>query len=207
MLVIGATICPHDSISVQQWSIDQRRTWVSSAGNGVPMTESTSLMLHELRTALSGAYDIEAPLGRVRYETPHQLHELRIASDGRIAWLELYGGQEDVVVLGTGSGAKPSAVARGWRHGVNGMAWSTDGKEIWITGTDTPAPPALYAVNADTGDVRLAAGLSRVVLYVRGPKIFRVYSLPDLAKQFDASVDMFFSAPSIAASASASTSP
>ncbi len=28
------------------------------------MTESTSVMLHELRTALSGAYDIEAPLGR-----------------------------------------------------------------------------------------------------------------------------------------------
>jgi hypothetical protein len=51
---------------------------------------------------------------------------------------------------------------------------------------------------ADTGDVRLAAGLSRVVLYVRGPKIFRVYSLPDLTKQFDASVDLVFSATSIA---------
>src|SRR5262249_44915165 len=37
---------------------------------------------------------------------------------------------------------------------------STDGKEIWITGTDTPAPPALYAVNADTGDVRLVSRLT-----------------------------------------------
>jgi hypothetical protein len=54
------------------------------------------------------------------------------------------------------------------------------------------------AVAADTGDVRLAAGASRVVLYVRGPKIFRFYSLPDLSKQFDASTDLFFSAPSIA---------
>jgi serine/threonine protein kinase len=108
----------------------------------------------------NGKYVVEAPLGRVRYETAHQLHELRIASDGRIAWLELYGGQEDVVVLGTGPGAKPSPVARGWRHGVNGMAWSTDGKEIWLTGTDTSAPPALYAVNVDTGDVRLVSRLT-----------------------------------------------
>src|SRR6266850_8545020 len=33
-------------------------------GYGVPMTESTSVTLHEVRTALSDAYDIEAPLGR-----------------------------------------------------------------------------------------------------------------------------------------------
>ena len=51
-------------------------------------------------------------------------------------------------------------MARGWRHGVSGMAWSTDGKEIWITGTDTPAPPALYAINVDTGDVRLVSRLT-----------------------------------------------
>jgi eukaryotic-like serine/threonine-protein kinase len=108
----------------------------------------------------NGKYVIEAPLGRVRYETLHQLHELRIAPDGRIAFFEPHGGQEDVVVLGTGASARPTAIARGWRHGVNGMAWSTDGKEIWLTGTDTPAPPALYAVNVDTGDVRLVSRLT-----------------------------------------------
>jgi hypothetical protein len=40
------------------------------------------------------------------------------------------------------------------------MAWSTDGKEIWLTGTDTPEPPALHAVNADTGDARLVSRLT-----------------------------------------------
>jgi dipeptidyl aminopeptidase/acylaminoacyl peptidase len=108
----------------------------------------------------NGKFVVEAPLGRVRYETVHQLHELRIASDGRIAFLESHGGQEDVVILGTAASAKPTAVARGWRHGVNGMAWSADGKELWLTGTDTPEPPALYAVNVDTGDMRLVSRLT-----------------------------------------------
>ncbi len=53
-------------------------------------------------------------------------------------------------------------------------------------------------IAADTGGVRLTAGASRVVLYIRGPKIFRFYALPDLSKQFDASTDLFFSAPAIA---------
>jgi serine/threonine protein kinase len=106
-----------------------------------------------------GKYIIESPLGRMRYETPHQMHDLRIAGDGRIAFIESYGGQDDVVILGAAAG-KPSAIARGWRHGVNGMSWSADGKEVWITGTDSPAPPALYAVNVDTGDVRLVTRLT-----------------------------------------------
>jgi hypothetical protein len=53
-------------------------------------------------------------------------------------------------------------------------------------------------IPADAGEVRLAAGLSRAVLYVNATKIFRVYSLPDLGKQYDAAVDLFFGANSIA---------
>jgi hypothetical protein len=54
------------------------------------------------------------------------------------------------------------------------------------------------AVAADNGEARLAAGLSRAVLYATGPKVFRVYSLPDLSKQYDASFDLFFGANSLA---------
>jgi len=107
----------------------------------------------------NGKYIIESPLGRVRYETLHQLHDLRVAADGRIAFVESYGGQDDVVILGAAAG-KPEPVARGWRHGVNGMSWSPNGKEVWITGTDSPAPPALYAVNVGTGEVRLVTRLT-----------------------------------------------
>lgn len=45
----------------------------------------------------------------------------------------------------------------------------------------------LNTVPADTGDVRLAAGLTRAVVYVRGSNIMRVYSLPSLQKMYDAS--------------------
>jgi hypothetical protein len=40
-------------------------------------------------------------------------------------------------------------------------------------------------VAADQGDVKMTAGLSRVVTYVRGSEIMRVYNLPDLGKVFD----------------------
>src|SRR6266850_2144045 len=64
MLVIGGTICPHDGISVQQVVHRPGTNLRRLRGYAVPMTESHSLTLHHLRTALSGAYDIEAPIAR-----------------------------------------------------------------------------------------------------------------------------------------------
>src|SRR5207244_5800225 len=48
---------------------------------------------------VSGKYLLESPVGRVRYETPHQINYVRVGPDGRIAFFELYGGKTDVVVL------------------------------------------------------------------------------------------------------------
>src|SRR5205085_2131871 len=42
----------------------------------------------------SGKWVLESPIGRVRYETPHQIHHVRVAADGRIAFLEWHGGEE-----------------------------------------------------------------------------------------------------------------
>jgi hypothetical protein len=81
---------------------------------------------------------------------------MRIAPDGRIAFLESYGGKNDLAILEP-QAAKPSSVARGWQHGANALAWSADGKELWVTGTDTAAPPSLCAVNIDTGETRLVS--------------------------------------------------
>jgi serine/threonine protein kinase/Tol biopolymer transport system component len=102
----------------------------------------------------NGTFRIESPLGRVRYETPHALRDIRVASDGRIAFIETYSGKSDVAVLDPKS-AKPVSIARGWGHGATGLAWAPGGKEIWITATDSGAPPALYGVSVDTGDTRL----------------------------------------------------
>ncbi len=107
----------------------------------------------------NGTFRIESPIGRVRYETPHALRDVRVAPDGRIAFIESYTGKNDVSILDLKS-AKPVSIARGWGHGATGLAWAPGGKEIWVTGTDTGAPPSLFAVNLDTGDVRLVSRLT-----------------------------------------------
>jgi len=107
----------------------------------------------------NGTFRIEAPIGRVRYETPHALRDVRVAPDGRIAFIESYGGKNDVSILDTKS-AKPVSIARGWGHGATGLAWAPGGNEIWITATDTGAPPSLYAISIESGDTRLVNRLT-----------------------------------------------
>ena len=102
-------------------------------------------------------FRIEYPIGTTKYETVHQIKELRLSPDGRrIAFLESYGGANDIAVI---DGGAPSAIARGWSRGATGLAWSPNGQEIWITGTDTGAPPALFAVSMK-GDIRLIERLT-----------------------------------------------
>ncbi|HYM61005.1 MAG TPA: LpqB family beta-propeller domain-containing protein [Thermoanaerobaculia bacterium] len=104
-----------------------------------------------------GKFRVEYPIGSVRYETPHFIHDLRVAPDGvRLAFIEPQSGGNDVAVI---DHAAPVSVAHGWTHGATGLAWRPDGKEIWVTGTDTGAPPALYAVPLD-GEPRLVTRLT-----------------------------------------------
>ncbi|HXH38919.1 MAG TPA: protein kinase [Thermoanaerobaculia bacterium] len=107
----------------------------------------------------NGTFRIESPIGRVRYETPHALRDVRVGAGGRIAFIESYTGKNDVSILEP-KAAKPVSIARGWGHGATGLAWAPGGKEIWITATDTAEPPALYAVNVDTGESRLVNRLT-----------------------------------------------
>ncbi len=101
----------------------------------------------------NGKYRIEYPIGTVRYETPHYIHDLRVGPDGRMAFIEPHGDENDLVVSDTNQ-RNPQPVARGWDHGANGLLWAPGGKELWISGTDTAAPPAVYAVNIESGNIR-----------------------------------------------------
>ncbi|MGZ7041011.1 MAG: protein kinase domain-containing protein, partial [Thermoanaerobaculia bacterium] len=102
-------------------------------------------------------FRIEYPIGNVRYETVHGIRDIRLSPDGnRIAFIEQYGGQSDIAII---EKKAPVAIARGWGRGATGLAWSQNGQEIWITGTDTGAPPSLYAV-AMNGDIRLVSRLT-----------------------------------------------
>ena len=107
----------------------------------------------------NGKYRLEYPRGTVRYETPHAIRDVRVSPDGaRIAFLEPHGGEYDVVII-PANGGNTEAVARGWPRGASGLAWTSDGKELWLTGAPTSAPPALYAVPLE-GEPRLVSRLT-----------------------------------------------
>jgi len=97
---------------------------------------------------------VEYPIGTVRYETPHYVRHVRVAPDGRrLAILEPSQGEWELAIIDRG---QPVTVARGWAGGATGIAWSGDGKEVWLSGTNSAAtPPALYAVNVESGAIRL----------------------------------------------------
>jgi len=107
----------------------------------------------------AGKYRLEYPAGTLRYDTAHALRDVRVAPDERIAFLELIEGKYDVSLLEKNA-SKPVSVARGWDHGAAGLAWAPDGKEIWVTGSESAAPPSLYAVSTATGDVRRLSHLT-----------------------------------------------
>jgi eukaryotic-like serine/threonine-protein kinase len=101
---------------------------------------------------------VEYPIGTVRHETLHYVRDVRVAPDGRrLAILEPSQGQFDLAVIDKG---KPVTIAKGWARGATGLAWSPDGSEIWVSGTASASPPALYAVNVATGAIRLVCKLT-----------------------------------------------
>ncbi|HYI13359.1 MAG TPA: protein kinase [Thermoanaerobaculia bacterium] len=103
---------------------------------------------------------VEYPAGVQKYDTAHPVRDLRVAPDGkRLAILELSQGQWEVAVIGD----KPETIARGWPRGATALSWSPDGREIFVSGAMTAAPPALYAVNVETGDVRLVTRLTGAI--------------------------------------------
>jgi len=90
-------------------------------------------------------YRIEYPIGKVLYETGHPLQGLRVSRDGRIAFIELDRGEFNIVMIEKGD---MELLARGWSHGINGLAWSPNGKEVWFTGSDSGSSPlSLFAVS------------------------------------------------------------
>ncbi|HVR38509.1 MAG TPA: hypothetical protein VMU84_05385, partial [Thermoanaerobaculia bacterium] len=106
---------------------------------------------------VGGKHRVEFPIGSVLYDTTHSLRDVRVSPDGtKVAFVEQISGENFIEVI---EKSGPSPIARGWARGATGIAWSPDGKEIWITGTATSAPPALYAVTLD-GESRMISRLT-----------------------------------------------
>jgi eukaryotic-like serine/threonine-protein kinase len=105
---------------------------------------------------------VEYPIGTVRYETPRHVKDVRVSPNGqRLAILEPSQGEWELAII---DGGQPVTIARGWARGATGIAWSSDGKEVWVSGTNTAvSPPALYAVNVEDGTMRLVTRLTGAV--------------------------------------------
>ena len=105
---------------------------------------------------------VEYPIGTVRYETPHYVRDVRVSPDGkRLAILEPSRGEWELAIIDRGA---PVTIARGWARGATGIAWSRDGREVWVSGTNSAAsPPALYAVDVEKGTMRLVTRLTGAV--------------------------------------------
>jgi WD40 repeat protein len=101
---------------------------------------------------------VEYPIGNVRYRTLRDVREVRVSPDGRrLAILEPLKGEWELAII---DNAAPVTIARGWARGATGIAWSGDGKEVWVSGANSSAPPALYAVNVEAGTMRLVTRLT-----------------------------------------------
>ena len=87
------------------------------------------------------------------------------------------------LVAQVGPNAKVGSVAVGGGGRYIVMHFPEAGKlSVFDVSTAT-----LATVEADRGELYLTAGLSKVVTCVAGGGIFRIYNLPDLAKQYDSS--------------------
>jgi dipeptidyl aminopeptidase/acylaminoacyl peptidase len=105
-----------------------------------------------------GRTRIEYPIGESKYETLHDVRHVRVSPDGtKLAIIEPSRGEYDLAIIE--GGKPPVTIARGWSNGATGVAWSPDGKELYVSGTSSAAPPALYAVKLD-GTTRLVTRLT-----------------------------------------------
>jgi len=105
---------------------------------------------------IAGKYRVEAPIGNVLYDTARPISAMRVAPDGRIAFVEQVTGKDMLTVI---DNKKVDPIAAGWSHGTTGIVWHPNGNEIWLTGTDSASPPSLYAVTLDS-NVRLVHRLT-----------------------------------------------
>jgi Tol biopolymer transport system component len=96
---------------------------------------------------IAGQSRIEYPIGKVLYQTPGWISDLRFSPKGdRLAFIDhnLLGDDGGIVSVVDLNGKKSDLTIR-WASAL-GAAWSPDGSEIWFTATDTGFSRSLRGV-------------------------------------------------------------
>jgi Tol biopolymer transport system component len=94
----------------------------------------------------AGRQRIEFPRGRVIYETPNRVHFLRASPTGRhLAFFDRLRGYENGSLhIIDASGA--SVLTSGAWYTIIAVAWSPDGREVWLTGGKTSQRLSVWAI-------------------------------------------------------------
>jgi len=107
-------------------------------------------------------YQLEFPVGRVSYSTQGWISHPRVSPAGdSIAFLDhdsVMGDDRGSVAI-LGADGRKKTLTKEWT-GVQGLAWSPSGREVWFTAADIGVVRRLYAVSPD--------GQNRLVLQVPG---------------------------------------
>jgi hypothetical protein len=115
---------------------------------------SELLVVHRV----AGKDRLEFPIGTVLHETSGWIQQPRFAANGKtIAYIDHpnTGDNGDVALVDLSGHAK--TLSTGWAS-VQGLAWSSDGREIWFTAAREGTQRNLYGVTVD-GTVRVVRSL------------------------------------------------
>ena len=99
---------------------------------------------------VGGKFRLEYPVGTVLYETelgPRPPTYSRVSPDGKlVAFLDYDGGVGDYSLCLVGPQHPKQVLSRGWR-GTGWLSWSPRGDEVWFSGAQAGADPAVFAVD------------------------------------------------------------
>jgi eukaryotic-like serine/threonine-protein kinase len=102
---------------------------------------------------------LEYPIGTALYEAPGPVHQIRVSPDGKlVAFQETTEGHGAVSVVD--QSRKKRVLSDGWLD-VNGLAWSSDGREVWFAAQADETGWGVHAVTLD--------GVRRLVIRFPGP--------------------------------------
>jgi hypothetical protein len=111
---------------------------------------------------VDGRDRLEVPQGTVVFDTPGYISHIRVSPDGRrVGFLEhpLYGDNRGYVAVYDGARARRLTPEY---SGVEALAWSADGREIWYGGANAESNWPIRAIDPDTTGPRDG----RIVWYV-----------------------------------------
>ena len=98
---------------------------------------------------VDGRDRLEVPQGTVVFETPGYISHVRVSPDGRrVGFLEhpLFGDNRGYVAVYDGTRARRLTPEY---NGVEGLAWSADGREIWYGGANSESNWPIKAIDPD----------------------------------------------------------